>query len=68
VFEVLDDRMHGEKELKAMLPINVMAEIPEIQSPGDLEKQKRSMVLGWSMAVIIGVVILIGSTFSYLRG
>lgn len=66
--EFFDDRIHGEKELKAMLPINVMAEIPEIQSPLDQEKRKRRMVLGWTMAAIIGAVIVAGSTVSFLRG
>jgi polysaccharide biosynthesis transport protein len=67
-FEFFDDRMHGEKELKELLPINVMAEIPEIESPVDLENQKRRTVVGWATAVIIGAVIAIGSTFSYIRG
>ena len=68
IFEFLDDRMHGEKEIKALLPISVMAEIPEIQNTVDEEKQKRRAVLGWSMAVAIGLVVVVGSTFSYLRG
>jgi succinoglycan biosynthesis transport protein ExoP len=68
VFEFLDDRMHGEKEIKDMLPTSVMAEIPEIQSTVDQEKQKRRMVLGWSMAGAIGLVIAVGSAFSFLRG
>jgi succinoglycan biosynthesis transport protein ExoP len=68
LFEFFDDRMHGEKELKALLPINMMAEIPEIQSPLDQERQKRRMVLGWTMAAIIGAVIVAGSTVSFLRG
>lgn len=66
--ELLDNRMHGEKELKAMLPVKIMAEIPEIEQPGDKEKQKRRIALGWATAAIIGVVIAAGSTFSYLRG
>jgi polysaccharide biosynthesis transport protein len=67
-FEFFDDRMHGEKELKELLQINVMAEIPEIESPLDLEIQRRRKVLGWATAVTIGTVIAIGSTLSYLRG
>lgn len=68
VLELLDDRMHGEKEIKDLLPISVMAEIPEIQSTVDQEKQKGRAVLGWSMAAAIGVVIAVGSTFSFLQG
>jgi polysaccharide chain length determinant protein (PEP-CTERM system associated) len=68
LIEFFDDRLHGEKEIKALLPIAVIVEIPEIQSPLDEAKQKRHLILGWAMAVIIGAVILVGSAFSYLRG
>jgi polysaccharide chain length determinant protein (PEP-CTERM system associated) len=68
LFEFFDDRMHGEKELKALLPINVMAEIPEIETPLDQDKKKRQLVQGWAMAVIIVLIIAAGSTFSYMRG
>ena len=68
LLEFFDDRMHAERELKALLPITVMAEIPEIQSPLDLQRQKRRLVLGWTMAAIVGAVIAAGSTFSFLRG
>ena len=68
LFEFLDDRMHGEKEIKTLLPIAIIAEVPEIQSTLDEEKQKRRLLLGWSTAAIIGAVIIVGSAFSYLRG
>ena len=68
LFELFDDRMHSEKELKELLPITVMAEIPEVQDPLDQVRQKRRVVMGWSTAAVIGVVIAVGSTVSYLRG
>jgi succinoglycan biosynthesis transport protein ExoP len=68
LFEFFDDRIHGEKQLKALLPITVMAEIPEIQDQRDLAKQKKRLAFGWVMAAIIGAVIAAGSTFSFLRG
>ncbi|WP_348260816.1 hypothetical protein P8935_13490 [Telmatobacter sp. DSM 110680] len=68
LFEFLDDRMHGEKEIKELLPIAIIAEVPEIQSTLDEEKQKRRLVLGWSTAAVIGAVIVVGSAISYLRG
>jgi polysaccharide biosynthesis transport protein len=68
LFEFFDDRMHGEKELKELLPINVMAEIPEIESPADKAKQKRRLVQGWAMVAIVVLVIAAGSTFSFIRG
>jgi polysaccharide chain length determinant protein (PEP-CTERM system associated) len=68
LFEFFDDRMHGEKEIKALLTIPVIAEIPEIQSPLDEKKQKRQVVVGWALTAIVGAVIVLGSTFSILRG
>lgn len=68
LLELFDDRMHGEKEIKDLLAVSIMAEIPEIQSPLDEQKQKREAVRGWALTAIIGVVIVLGSTISYLRG
>lgn len=68
LFEFLDDRMHGEKEIKDLLAIRVLSEIPEIQSPLDERIQKRRLMLGWGLAAIICVVIAAGSFFSFLRG
>jgi succinoglycan biosynthesis transport protein ExoP len=68
LIEFLDDRMHGEKELKALLPVKVMAEIPEIEKPGEQERQKRRIVMGWATATVIAVVIVAGSAVSFLRG
>jgi uncharacterized protein involved in exopolysaccharide biosynthesis len=68
LFELVDDRMHGEKEIKNILPVQVMAEIPEVQTPLDEEKQRRKVVRGWALAGIICMVIGIGSAFSFLRG
>lgn len=68
LIEFFDDRMYGEKEIKALLPVNVIAEIPEIQDPLSEGKLKRQVVWGWTTAVAVAIVILIGSAVSYLRG
>lgn len=68
LLEVLDDRMHGEKEIKDLLAIRVLSEIPEIQSPVDEQKDKRHVMLGWGLAAIVGAVIAAGSAFSFWRG
>ncbi len=68
LFEFFDDRMHGEKEIKALLELPVVAEIPEIQSPLDEKRQKKQMILGWSLTAIVGAVIAAGSVYSLFRG
>lgn len=67
-FELLDGRMHGEKEIKALLEVPILAEVPEIMSTADEEREKRQAVMAWVLTGIIGAVILAGSAFSYLRG
>jgi succinoglycan biosynthesis transport protein ExoP len=67
-FELLDDRMYAEKQIKDMLPVGIMVEIPEVLNFADMERQKRKVWLGWATAAIVVVVILAGSAFSYLRG
>jgi polysaccharide biosynthesis transport protein len=67
-FEIMDDRLHSEEEIKTLLPMAILSEIPEIVSPSDERSVKKRMVLGWAMAALIVVTILAGSAFSYLRG
>lgn len=66
--EFLDDRLHGEKEVKALLPFAVVAEIPDIHTDLDLLRAKRKLALGWVVGAIELLAILAGSGFSYLHG
>jgi len=68
LFEIIDDRMHGEKEIKALLPIPVLSEIPEIRGIREEQREKRRIVFGVAAAIFVVISILAGSTFSYLRG
>jgi polysaccharide biosynthesis transport protein len=67
-FEMKDDRVYGEKELKNLLPAMVIAEIPAIVSDVDERRERRRTWLGWATAAVVGATILAGSAFSYLRG
>jgi polysaccharide biosynthesis transport protein len=60
--------MHGEKEIKALLGMNLLAEVPEVRSDADKNREKRRVVLGWAVTAIVGICIALGSTFSFLRG
>jgi succinoglycan biosynthesis transport protein ExoP len=66
-FEYMDDRLHSEREIKALLPIAVVTEIPEVVSPLDEEKSKRRVALGWVTTALVCVIILGGSIFSFLH-
>jgi len=68
LFEFFDDRMHGEKEIKGLLAMNVLAEVPEVQSEVDKDRERRRVVFGWALTALVGICIALGSTFSFLRG
>lgn len=66
-FEFMDDRLHSEKQIKALLPIAVISEIPQIATPADEQNLRKRMALGWVAAVLLVGTIFAGSVFSYLR-
>jgi uncharacterized protein involved in exopolysaccharide biosynthesis len=65
--EFMDDRLHSEKEIKNLLPADVISEIPEIVTPADQLRSRKRIVLGWGMAALVLLTILMGSTFNYLH-
>lgn len=67
-FEVLDDRMYSSREIRKLLPAEVMGEIPQIVNVSDAKAAKRKIWLGWALAAVVLGMILAGSAFSYLRG
>jgi uncharacterized protein involved in exopolysaccharide biosynthesis len=67
-FEMMDDRLHNAKELREMLPAEVIGEIPAIVNLSDARNAKLTIWLGWATAVFVFTAILAGSVYSYLRG
>ena len=67
-FEVLDDRLYSEKEIKALLPVAILSEVPEILLPSDLRRSAKKRTLGWSLAALVFVTIVAGSAYTYLHG
>jgi succinoglycan biosynthesis transport protein ExoP len=66
--EMLDDRVYSERELKALLPVDLIAEIPPVTTPREKERQKTSALLGWAVTGLEFVLILTGFAISYFRG
>jgi polysaccharide chain length determinant protein (PEP-CTERM system associated) len=66
-FEFMDDRLHSEKQIKSLLPIAVISEIPQIMTPVDEQNLRKRTALGWAAAVLLVGTIFVGSVFSYLH-
>ena len=66
--EFLDDRLYNEKELKELLPVTVISEIPTITSPEEERSKKRKLWISWAMTGLVFATILAGSAISYFRG
>ncbi len=67
-FEMFDGRLHNAKEIRKLLPADVIGEIPAIVNVSDAQIARRKMWLGWAIAAVVFATILLGSAFSYLRG
>jgi len=67
-FEMMDDRLYGGREIRKLLPAEVLGEIPAIVNLSDAQIAKRKVWLGWATAGLVLVAILAGTAFSYLRG
>jgi len=66
-FEVLDDHLYIEKEIKTLLPVAILCEIPEVQLPSDDRRSMKKKALGWSTAALVFATILVGSAYTYLH-
>ncbi len=67
-FELMDDRLHSEKDLKGLLPTSVIAEIPQIVIPADQERTRKKLVIGWALTAAVFVSIIAAAAFSFLHG
>lgn len=65
--EFFDDRMHSDKEIRKLLPVAVISEIPAIECAADELDSRKRVVLGWTVAALVFVTILAGTAFSYLH-
>jgi polysaccharide biosynthesis transport protein len=66
-FEFMDGRLYDEKQIKSLLPIAIISEIPEIVSAADQRNSKKRLMLGWTTTVVVMGIILAGSVFSFLH-
>lgn len=67
-FEMMDDRLHTTKEIRKLLSVDVIGEIPTIVNLFDAQAAKRKVWLAWGTAALVFAAMLAGSALSYLRG
>jgi polysaccharide chain length determinant protein (PEP-CTERM system associated) len=66
--EKLSGRLYSEREIKKIVPFEVIAEIPPIESPQELSARRRNAWIAGAAATTVLVFILLGSAFAYLHG
>ncbi len=67
-FEIIGDRVHTEREIKKLVPFEVLAEIPTLETPAEHSAARRSAWRAGAAAAAIVLCILAGSAITYLRG
>ena len=67
-FQMMDDRIYNEQELKDLLPVVALSEIPVVTDPSSERAEQRKVWLGWATATFVFVTILTGSLISYFVG
>jgi hypothetical protein len=60
--------LYDAKDIRKLLPADVIGEIPAIVNISDAQVATRKVWIGWATAGFVFATILVGSAFSYLRG
>ena len=66
--EKMNGKVYSEKEIKKLLPFEVMSEIPLIETPEEQVAHRRRNWVAAGAAVVIVGAILLGSAVTYLYG
>lgn len=66
--EKLSGKIYTEREIKKLVPFEVISEIPSIESVAEQTSNRRATWLAGAAAVLIMGFILIGSAVTYLYG
>jgi polysaccharide biosynthesis transport protein len=68
ILEIVDDRLYSAKEIRSLLPAEVIGEIPAIVNDEDSRKMQKKLWLSWAATGLVLAAVLAGSLISYLRG
>jgi len=66
--EFLDNHIYAEAELKKLLPVAVISEIPNIATQAEDNANRTKMLLGWGFTALEFATILVGFAITYFHG
>jgi hypothetical protein len=66
--EKLSGKIYSEREIKKLVPFDVIAEIPPIESLEEQSSNRRRAWMAGVAAAVIAGFILLGSAVTYLYG
>jgi capsular polysaccharide biosynthesis protein len=66
--EFTDDRVHSERVLKKMIPVDVIAEIPSLATVDEQSTRRREIWVALISAAVAMFIIAVGLGITYLRG
>jgi polysaccharide chain length determinant protein (PEP-CTERM system associated) len=66
--EIIGGKVHTEREIKKIVPFEIFAEIPTLQTAAEQTAERRSALLAGATGAVILFCILAGSAITYLRG
>ena len=68
LFEFFDDCMQTETQIRSLLPVSMVWEIPTVLGEKDFKTAKARFTMAVLAGVFVFTTIIAGSIFSYLRG
>ena len=66
--EKLSGKVYSEREIKKLVPFEVIAEIPPIETPEEQRSNRRGMWLAGAAALVVAACVLVGTAVTYLYG
>jgi len=66
--EMMGGKVHTEREIKKIVPFEIFAEIPILETDAEKAAARRGNLLAGAAAAVILFCILAGSAITYLRG
>jgi polysaccharide chain length determinant protein (PEP-CTERM system associated) len=67
VLEIRDDRLHGEADLRKIVPGGAVIEIPPLPTTDERSGWRKRNVLEWMAATFMTIALCLGSMMTYLR-